>query len=40
MAPLGTRGQEDADRSTWLVEDEDVWGIDNDASPPVLRGDD
>jgi hypothetical protein len=39
MAPLGTRGQDDADRHTWLVEDEDIWGIGTDASPPVLRGD-
>jgi hypothetical protein len=42
MAPLGThrdtRGL-DADRSTWLVEEEDIWGVDTDASPPVLRGD-
>jgi hypothetical protein len=34
----GDRGQVDADRSTWLIEDEDVWGARTDAAPPVLRG--
>jgi uncharacterized protein YukE len=30
-------GSEDAtDHSTWLQEDEDVWGTDSDAAPPVL----
>jgi hypothetical protein len=24
------------DHSTWLQEDEDVWGTDSDAAPPVL----
>jgi len=27
-----------ADHSTWLNEDEDVWGADSDAPPPVLGG--
>jgi hypothetical protein len=36
----GRRNMDEADRSTWLVEDEDVWGIETDAAPPVLRGED
>ena len=29
------RGSEE-DHGTWLQEDEDVWGTDNDAAPPLL----
>jgi hypothetical protein len=40
MAPMGGHGHtaaaEQAGRSTWLVEDEDVWGTLSDASPPVF----
>lgn len=33
----GGHGNENQDeRSTWLVEDDDVWGTDTDAAPPVL----
>jgi hypothetical protein len=40
MGPLGGRADPaEADRSTWLVEDEDVWGIATDVPPSVLRGD-
>ncbi|TYC07820.1 hypothetical protein FXF65_40460 [Actinomadura syzygii] len=40
-APMGGRGggkgEEDHERTTWLTEDEDVWGgNDDDASPPVI----
>jgi hypothetical protein len=34
-AQRSARG-EDADRSTWLLEDEDVWGTDSGAPPSVL----
>jgi hypothetical protein len=36
----GGRGgeQEERERSTWLTEDEDVWGGDTDAPPPVIGG--
>jgi hypothetical protein len=39
--PVGSAAQrsargEDADRSTWLLEDEDVWGTDSGAPPSVL----
>ena len=43
VAPTGSQGgpnRRDPDRSTWLVEDEDVWGLETDAPPSVLRGDD
>lgn len=30
-------GEDEADRSTWLDEDEDVWGADGDGLPGVLR---
>jgi uncharacterized protein YukE len=29
-------GDQATDHSTWLEEDEDVWGTDSDAAPPVL----
>jgi hypothetical protein len=35
----GHGGQEAGDgdeHSTWLNEDEDIWGSDTDAAPPVL----
>lgn len=41
MVPMhGTHGQDEQERerSTWLTEDEDVWGTDNDAPPPVIGG--
>ncbi|GAB3427461.1 WXG100 family type VII secretion target [Flindersiella endophytica] len=34
---MGEDGQE-AQRNTWLEEDEDVWGADDDAPPPVIGG--
>jgi hypothetical protein len=35
----GQDGGEEQQRNTWLDEDEDVWGTnDNDAPPPVLGG--
>jgi len=33
----GGEGTEGDERSTWLQEDEDPWGADNDAPPSVLR---
>jgi len=35
-AGAGAGGDHAADHSTWLEEDEDVWGTDSDAAPPVL----
>jgi uncharacterized protein YukE len=32
----GGEGEEERERSTWLTEDEDVWGSDGDAAPPVI----
>jgi hypothetical protein len=29
-------GEEDRERTTWLTEDDDVWGGDTDAPPPVI----
>jgi uncharacterized protein YukE len=29
-------GEEERERNTWLTEDEDVWGADGDAAPPVI----
>jgi uncharacterized protein YukE len=34
----GAGGEGATDHSTWLEEDEDVWGSDSDAAPPVLGG--
>lgn len=37
----GAHGQEsggEQQRNTWLEEDEDVWGADDDAPPPVIGG--
>jgi hypothetical protein len=43
LAPMGAHGGSkdpaEADRSSWLVEDDDVWGVGTDAFPSVLRGD-
>jgi len=39
MPMAGAHGGEDGDandHSTWLQEDEDVWGTDSDAAPPVV----
>jgi hypothetical protein len=40
MGGGGGRGgggdEEEHERSTWLAEDEDVWGADGDAAPPVI----
>jgi len=41
MAPMGGaggqgQGEEERERSTWLMEDEDVWGDDGDVPPPVI----
>jgi uncharacterized protein YukE len=35
-AGAGAGGDQATDHSTWLEEDEDVWGTDSDAAPPVL----
>jgi uncharacterized protein YukE len=35
-AGAGAGGDQATDHSTWLEEDEDVWGVDSDAAPPVL----
>jgi len=32
----GGAGGDGDERTTWLQEDEDPWGADNDAPPPVL----
>jgi hypothetical protein len=29
-------GEQERERSTWLVEDEDVWGGGRDVPPPVI----
>ncbi|GAA2086240.1 hypothetical protein [Actinomadura alba] len=39
--PMGAGGGqggdgEERERTTWLTEDEDVWGADDDAAPPVI----
>jgi uncharacterized protein YukE len=36
MGGHGGEGEEERERSTWLTEDEDVWGADDDAAPPVI----
>jgi hypothetical protein len=30
------QGEKERERSTWLTEDEDVWGADGDAAPPLI----
>jgi uncharacterized protein YukE len=35
-AGAGAGGDHATDHSTWLEEDEDVWGVDSDAPPPVV----
>jgi len=37
-AGAGAGGGGESDHSTWLNEDEDVWGTESDAPPPVLGG--
>ncbi|REE96579.1 hypothetical protein [Thermomonospora umbrina] len=32
----GKDGEQDRERTTWLTEDEDVWGADGDTAPPVI----
>jgi hypothetical protein len=32
----GGEGEEERERSTWLTEDDDVWGGDGDTAPPVI----
>ncbi|NEA25119.1 hypothetical protein G3I70_21925, partial [Actinomadura bangladeshensis] len=38
--PMGQGAQggkgEERERNTWLTEDEDVWGADDDTAPPVI----
>jgi len=34
----GSGDDEERERSTWLTEDEDVWGGDTDVPPPVIGG--
>jgi hypothetical protein len=40
MMPMGGaghgQGEKERERSTWLTEDEDVWGADGDAAPPLI----
>lgn len=42
MMPMSPHGggqdEQERERSTWLTEDEDVWGGDTDAAPPVIGG--
>ncbi|SEG79394.1 hypothetical protein SAMN04489712_112209 [Thermomonospora echinospora] len=32
----GKDGEKERERTTWLTEDEDVWGADGDTAPPVI----
>jgi hypothetical protein len=32
----GQNDGEERERTTWLTEDEDVWGADDGAAPPVI----
>jgi hypothetical protein len=32
----GGGDEEEHERTTWLTEDEDVWGANGDAAPPVI----
>lgn len=36
MMPGHGQGEKERERSTWLTEDEDVWGNDGDATPPLI----
>ena len=37
MAPGGHgQGEKERERSTWLTEEDDVWGGDGDAAPPLI----
>jgi uncharacterized protein YukE len=36
MAGGHGQGEKERERSTWLTEDEDVWGGDGDAAPPLI----
>ena len=38
MMPMGGHGQgeKERERSTWLTEDDDIWGDDGDAAPPLI----
>ncbi|MFF5260112.1 hypothetical protein ACFY4C_14275 [Actinomadura viridis] len=35
-AGQGNQGEQERERETWLTEDEDVWGADDDTAPPVI----
>src|SRR5262249_52050739 len=37
-APMQGDEEEERERSTWLTEDQDVWGGDIDVPPPVIGG--
>ncbi|MEW2358909.1 hypothetical protein [Spirillospora sp. NPDC029432] len=36
MGGQGNQGDQERERETWLTEDEDVWGADDDTAPPVI----
>lgn len=37
MGGAGGQDEQERERSTWLTEDEDVWGLDNNLPPPVIE---
>jgi hypothetical protein len=40
MPPMGMgNSDKDRQRKSWLPEDEDIWGGDGTAVPPVISGD-
>lgn len=40
MMPPGAGNQDkDRQRKSWLPEDEDIWGTEEDTVPPVISGD-
>jgi hypothetical protein len=36
MGGAGGGQEQDRERTTWLTEDEDVWGGDDDVAPPII----
>ena len=34
----GAEGEQERERTSWLTEDEDVWGTGGDVAPPVIGG--
>ncbi|RZU53466.1 hypothetical protein EV385_5393 [Krasilnikovia cinnamomea] len=39
-APGGKQDEEERERTTWLQEDRDIWGVGTDVAPGVIRGGD